>query len=74
MRRLHLVDGAEDGSADGISWLTHLRMPINQMLGFLLNLRSFGLGFNSARAHWDGVPDEMWPAFRRVFMAVQLGK
>ena len=67
VRRLRLVDGPEDGSADGISWLTHLRMPISRTLGFLPNLRSFGLDFNSVGEIWDDVPDETRTAFDRVF-------
>jgi hypothetical protein len=48
VRHLGLVDNTEDSFANGISWLTDLRT-----LGFLPNLRSFGLGFNSTRENWE---------------------
>ena len=53
--------------ANGISWLTHVKTPISRMLGFLLNLRSFGLCFNYTGANWDDLPDKTWTAFTRVF-------
>jgi hypothetical protein len=67
VRHLRLVYNCEDDLANGISWHTHLRTPISRTLGFLTNLRSFGLSFNSSGANWDAVPDEMWVAFGRVF-------
>lgn len=68
MRHLRLVDDSEDDFANGHSWLTHLRTPLSRTLGFLPNLRSFTLNFNSTGAHWDNVPDETRAAFGRVFM------
>ena len=47
--------------------MTHLRTPISRTLGFLPNLRSFGLSFNSTGANWESVPDETRAAFGRVF-------
>jgi len=66
VRHLRLVDNCED-FANGISWLTHLSTPISRTLGFLPNLHSFGLNFNSTGANWDTVPDETRAAFGRVF-------
>ena len=51
----------EDSFANVISWLTHLRT-----LGFLPNLRSFGLGFSYNEENWDGVPDKTRAAFRSL--------
>jgi len=67
VRRLRLSDNCEDDFANGISWLTHVRTPISRTLGFLPNLRSFGLNFNSTGENWDAVPDETWAAFGSVF-------
>ena len=67
VRHLRLVDNCEDDFANGISWLTHLSTPISRTLGFLPNLRSFGLNFNSTGANWDNVPYETRAAFGRVF-------
>jgi hypothetical protein len=67
VRHLRLVDEFEDDFANGISWITHPRAPISQTLGFLPNLRSFGLSFGSNDASWDSVPDETRAAFGRVF-------
>jgi hypothetical protein len=67
VRHLRLVDNTEDGFANGISWLTHLRTPISRTLGFLPNLRSFGLCFISTGKFWDGVPNKTRAAFSRVF-------
>ena len=67
VRHLQLVDEFEDDDANEISWIMHPRAPISQTLGFLPNLRSFGLNFNSNDANWDNVPDETRAAFGRVF-------
>ena len=67
VRRLRLVDNTEDGFANGISWLTHVRTPISRTLGFLPNLRSFGLCFNYTGANWGDLPDRTRAAFIRVF-------
>jgi hypothetical protein len=67
VRRLRLVDNYEDDFSNRISWLTHVRTLISRTLGFLPNLRSFGLSFNSTGENWDAVPDETRAAFGSVF-------
>jgi hypothetical protein len=67
VRHLRLVDEFEDDDANELLWITDPREPISQTLGFLPNLRSFGLSFNSNDASWDSVPDETRAAFGRVF-------
>ena len=67
VRHLRLVDNTEDGFANGISWLTHLRTPISLTLGFLPNLRSFWLSFISTGANWNSMPDNTRAGFNRVF-------
>ena len=69
VRHLRLVDNTEDGFSNGISWLTHLRMPILSLtLGFLPNLRSFELSFISTGANWNSMPDNARAGFNHVFM------
>ena len=67
VRNLRLVDNTEHGFSNGISWLTHVRTPISRTLGFLPNLRSFGLCFNYTGENWDGLPDKTRVAFTCVF-------
>ena len=67
MRRLRLVYNCEDDFSNGISWLAHVRTPISRTLGFLPNLRSFGLRSNATGENWDAVPDDTQAAFGSVF-------
>ncbi|KIM49915.1 hypothetical protein M413DRAFT_439045 [Hebeloma cylindrosporum] len=67
VRRLRLVDDSKEDFAHGFSWMTHPRTPISRTLGFLSNLRSFELSFNSTGEKWSAVPEETRVGFGRVF-------